>query len=93
MLYNMKTAKRKPKTIRVHASEARKALAELMAGANGKRIILTRYGNDEAALIFAGDLRLLEVIEDAIDLEMSRRALAEKGPRISHVDLKKELGL
>ena len=95
MLYNMKTAKRKPKTIRMHASEARKALAEMMecAGSKNRRIILTRYGDEVAALISSEDLRLLEAIEDAVDVEMARRALAEKGPNISHAELKKELGL
>ncbi|GEM_PF-5551823 len=64
-----------------------------VASAGARRIVLTRYGDGVAALISAGDLKLLEAIEDAIDLEMARRALAEKGPRVSHADLKKELGL
>jgi len=93
MLYNINTAKKNPKTIRMHASEARKALAELMevAGAKGGRIILTRYGDDVAALISAGDLKLLGAIEDAIDIEMARRALADKNPRIPWEEVKRDL--
>lgn len=89
----MNTAKKKPKAIRMHASEARKALAELMevAGVKGGRIILTRYGDDVAALISAGDLKLLEAIEDAIDIEMARRALAEGGPNIPWEEVKRDL--
>ena len=93
MLYNMEKSKKKPSARRMHASEARKALAELMelAGKRSGRIILTRYGNDVAALISAGDLKLLEAIEDAIDVEMARRALAEKGPAIPWEEVKREL--
>lgn len=94
MLYNMPKTKKKP-VKRMHASEARKALAELMESArtNGARVVLTRYGDDAAAIISAGDLKLLEAIEDAVDVELAGRALREKGPNISHAELKKELGL
>jgi hypothetical protein len=46
------------------------------------------------AIIPASDLELLEALEDRIDLDAARRALASsKGQRVAWEDLKAELGL
>ena len=80
---------------RIETSKARDAFAELIdrARVNGERIMLHRYGKDVAALVPAGDVKLLRAIEDKIDLAAAKKALREKGRNISHAELKKELGL
>ena len=58
----------------------------------GERIILERRGKDVAALVPMADLALLNELEDRIDLEAAREALAEPGA-IPWEDVKKQLGL
>lgn len=74
--------------------EARKHFADtLNRTAYGKeRIVVTRRGQELAAILPIEDLRLLEEIEDQIDLREALRALKEPG-EISLESLKKELGL
>ena len=60
-------------------SEARSHLADI---ANeviyaGKRAILTRKGKQVVAIISIEDLEILNAIEDKIDLEDARKALAD----------------
>lgn len=61
----------------------------------GERVVLTRHGKPVAAVVPIGDLHLLEVMEDAVDLDQARAALAEagKGERIAWEELKGQLGL
>ena len=56
-------------------------------------MILTSHGKQRAAVISIDDLRLLEVLEDMMDLEEAHRRLAEKGEDISAEDLYRDLGL
>jgi prevent-host-death family protein len=60
-----------------------------------ERVILTRRGEEMVALIPAEDIRLLEYIEDQMDLEDARAALKEaKEKGTTSLDaLKKEIGL
>lgn len=64
-----------------------------------ERMVLTRRGQELAAVIPVEDLRLLERLlerlEDQIDLEDAREALreAERDGTISLAELKSELGL
>jgi prevent-host-death family protein len=60
-----------------------------------ERVILTRRGEEVVALIPAEDVRLLEALEDHLDLEDARAALKEahKKGTISLEALKKEIGL
>jgi len=63
--------------------------------ASGKeRLILTRRGKKIAALIPVDDLQMLEAIEDRIDLEDARKALAEAAEEgtVAWEDVKKEGG-
>lgn len=63
----------------VPVTEARERLAELVnRAAYGKeRLILGRRGKPLVALVPVEDVEALEAIEDAIDIEEARKALAE----------------
>lgn len=72
----------------VSTAEARKRLAEIVNKvAYGKEpVVLTRRGEEIAALISMEELELLQLIEDA------RKALEESGENISTENFWKELG-
>jgi prevent-host-death family protein len=78
---------------RIAASEAREKFATILneVAFGGERVLLHRHGKDVAAVVPVEDLELLEALEDKMDLETARRALAEKGPRVKWEQLKKEL--
>src|SRR3970282_2912384 len=79
---------------RMSASKARGEFSDALnrVAYQGERIVLRRRGNDVAVLVPGEDLRLLEEIEDRIDIEAAKKALKEKGG-IPWTKLKKELGL
>ena len=79
----------------VTTAEARKKLAEIVNRvAYGKEpIVLTRRGEEIAALISMEELALLQLIEDYIDIEDARKALKGKGKNIPSDKVWKELGL
>jgi prevent-host-death family protein len=58
-----------------------------------ERIVLTRRGKSVAAVVPIEDLELLEEIEDRLDVEAARKALAEPGKNISLEKVKDLLGL
>ncbi|HDL52478.1 MAG TPA: type II toxin-antitoxin system Phd/YefM family antitoxin [Proteobacteria bacterium] len=60
-----------------------------------ERIVIRRHGKDVAALVPMEDLRLLDEIEDRMDLEEARTALAEAEEKgtIPWEKVKKDLGL
>ena len=58
-----------------------------------ERVMLTEGGKPVAAIVTAEDLAFLEALEDRIDLEEARKALAEGGPSIPWEQIKSELGL
>lgn len=79
------------------ASKARQGFADTInRAAYGKeRVVVHRRGKDIAAVVPIDDLRLLEELEDRIDLADARAALAEtkkKGAKSLDVILK-DLGL
>ena len=80
---------------KVSTAEARKKLAEIVNKvAYGKEpIVLTRRGEEIAALISMEELKLLQLIEDYIDIEDARKVLAEPGKNLSAEKFWKELGL
>ncbi|MBI4469036.1 MAG: type II toxin-antitoxin system Phd/YefM family antitoxin [Acidobacteria bacterium] len=57
-----------------------------------ERVVIRKSGKPVAAVIPIEDLRLLEQIEDEIDIAAAREALKEPGS-ISHEELKAKLGL
>lgn len=77
--------------------EVRENLAEYLGAVRHgkKRVLITRHNRPYGALVPIEDLELLEQIEDAIDLDVAREALA--GARHegtgSWESLKKKLGL
>ena len=79
----------------VTTAEARKKLAEIVNKvAYGKEpVVLTRRGEEIAALISMEELELLQLIEDHIDIGDAKKALAEPGENIPAKKLWKELGL
>ena len=82
---------------RLAVSKAREDLADMLnrVAYGRERIILERRGKNVAALISIEDLELLELLEDKLDVEAARKALAEaKGKKlIPWKDIKKRLGL
>jgi len=79
----------------VTTAEARKKLAEIINKvAYGKEpVVLTRRGEEIAALISIEELELLQLIEDHMDVKDAKKALAEPGKNISADKVWKELGL
>lgn len=79
----------------ISTAEARKNFADIVNGvAYGKEpVILTRRGRKIAALISIEELELLRTIEDLVDIENARKALAEPGDNIPAQEIWKELGL
>ena len=60
----------------------------------GERILIQKHGRPVAALVPVEDLALIRELEDRIDLEDARKALAEaKGKLIPWATVKRELGL
>ena len=80
---------------KISTVEARNDFAEVINRASfGKeRFVLTRRGKDLAAIIPVEDLELLEELEDRMDVDAARAALAESDERASYQDLRRELGL
>ena len=89
--YDWKEAK---SMTRMSASKARDEFSDALnrVAYKGERIVLRRRGKDVAVLVPVEDLKLLEEIEDRIDIEAAKKALKEKGG-IPWTKLKKELGL
>jgi prevent-host-death family protein len=74
---------------------ARKNFADIVnTVAYGKEpVVLTRRGQEIAALISIEELQLLQRIEEHIDIEDAKKALEEPGGNISANEFWKELGL
>jgi hypothetical protein len=58
-----------------------------------ERFVLTKRGKDVCAIVSIEDLKLLEALEDQIDIDMARQAIAEAGEeRIPYQSLEKSWG-
>ena len=82
-------------TTTISTADARKHFADIVNKvAYGKEpIVLTRRGQEVAALVSIDELELLQQIEDHIDIEDAKKALAEPGKNIPAKDVWKKLGL
>jgi prevent-host-death family protein len=80
---------------RISISSAREELADALnrVAYGGERILIHRRGKNVAAVVSVDDLKLIERLEDKIDLEMAREALADikKYGTIPWKQIKKEL--
>ena len=79
----------------ITTADARKNFADIVNSvAYGKEpVILTRRGQEIAALVSMEALQLLQKIEDHIDIEDARKALDEPGENISADEFWNNLGL
>jgi prevent-host-death family protein len=79
---------------KITAVDARQQFADIVnrSAYAKERIVLTRRGKDLAAVVPIEDLKLLEEIEDRIDLEAARKALKESGS-VPWEKVKADLGL
>ncbi|MBI2988096.1 MAG: type II toxin-antitoxin system Phd/YefM family antitoxin [Deltaproteobacteria bacterium] len=81
----------------VNTVDARAQFSEIInrAAFGKERMILTRRGKELVAVVPIEDVKLLEALEDRIDLEEARAALSEvkKKGTVSWEKMKKELGL
>ena len=78
----------------VTVSKARSAFSDLLNAAQfrGERIIVHRNGKPAAAMISIEDLELLQQLEDRMDLDAARAALAQGDTR-PFEEFARELGL
>ena len=76
-------------------TEVRDQLSETInrVAYRGERVVVRRSGKEVVALIPVGDLALLEELEDRIDIEEARKALAESDKPIPYAKVRKDLGL
>ena len=81
----------------VNTVNARAQFSEIInrAAFGKERVTLTRRGKEIVAVVPIEDVKLLEALEDKIDLEEARVALAEakKKGTVSWQKFKKELGI
>ena len=81
---------------RIGVSDARDHLSEIVDRARytQERVVLTKRGREVGAIISIDDLKLLEMLEDQLDIKAARQVLEEsQGERISYDDIRKNLGL
>ena len=79
----------------ITTAEARKNFANIVntVAYGNEPVVLTRRGQEIAALISIGELELLQKIADHIDIEDAKKALEEPGDNISAEEFWKHLGL
>jgi PHD/YefM family antitoxin component YafN of YafNO toxin-antitoxin module len=79
---------------RLAASAVRDTFSETInrVAYKGERIALERHGKTIAGLVSAEDLELLQMLEDQMDLDATRKALKERGRR-DWLKVKADLGL
>ncbi|HFC11614.1 MAG TPA: type II toxin-antitoxin system Phd/YefM family antitoxin [Anaerolineae bacterium] len=82
-------------TTTISTAQARKNFADIVnqVAYGTQPIILTRRGQEIAALISIPELELLRQIEDFIDIEDAKKALAEAGDNIPAQEVWHQLGL
>lgn len=82
-------------TITISTADARKNFSDIVnkVAYGNEPIIVTRRGEGVAALVSMDELKLLQQIEDYIDIEDAYKALADPGCNIPAQEFWKQLGL
>ena len=77
------------------AAKVREMFGETLnrVGFGGGRVVIRKHGKPIAALVSLEDLRVLQALEDRIDLEAAREALADERASRPWAEVKAELGL
>lgn len=81
---------------RMGVSDAREHLGDVIDRARytHERVVLTKRGREVGAIISIDDLKLLEMLEDQLDIKEARLALEEsQGERVSYNEVRKKLEL
>ncbi len=80
---------------KIFTADARKNLADIVnkVAYGNESIVLTRRGQDVAALVSIEELELLQQIEDYIDIEDAKKALQESNKNIPADEVWKQLGI
>ena len=70
--------------VRIEATTARNAFSDLInkVAYGADRVVIERRGKAVVAVIPVADLRLLELLEDHLDMEAARKALADPKNRV-----------
>ncbi|WP_435548054.1 type II toxin-antitoxin system Phd/YefM family antitoxin [Desulfobacterium sp. N47] len=78
---------------KITTADARKKFADIInrVAYGDESFVLTRRGESIAALVSMKELKLLQEIEDKIDIEDAWKAKSEPGEPTPWEDLKKEL--
>ena len=78
----------------ISTADARKHFADIVnkVAYGNEPIVLTRRGQEVAALVSIEEFKLLQQIEDHIDIEDAKKALEEPGANISAEETWKQLG-
>lgn len=81
--------------MKINTSQARIDLAEIANRVQYRheRVVLTKYNKAVAAIVSVEDLRLIEMIEDRMDLEDAKKVLADSGERIPFDEIRRRLDL
>ena len=79
----------------ISTADAREDFADIInqVSYGSEQIMLTRRGKEVAAIISVEELKLLQKIEDYIDIEDAQKALSEAGENIPAKEVWKQLGL
>jgi len=79
----------------ISTADARKNFADIVnkVAYGHDSVILTRRGEQIAALVSMDELELLQKLEDVIDIEDAQKALAEPGANISAKEFWEKVGL
>lgn len=81
---------------KIGVSDARDHLSEVVDRVRytHERVVLTKRGKEVGAIVSIEDLKLLEALEDQLDVDLARKAIAEAGEeRIPYQSLREKLGL
>lgn len=80
---------------KITTADARKKFSNLInrVAFGNESFVLTRRGEPIAALVSMKELKMLQEIEDRLDIEDAWKAKNEPGDPVSWEDLKKELDL